>query len=174
MCIINAFWDIIILFWIPFIWTPCISVLFIRPSAHMQFSVERLLADSCARLWRPNDCRGTCAHIQFWVVHNYANDQWQHDVYDTTVVCALLLRFRKKRKREYWVHPIYSERLLKGKFYTLYHELRQYSSNFFNYCRMSVDSFDELLHLLKPHILYKNTKWRLALPPEERLIITLR
>ncbi|PNF25675.1 hypothetical protein B7P43_G00639, partial [Cryptotermes secundus] len=54
-------------------------------------------------------------------------------------------------KREYWVHPIYSERLLKGKFYTLYHELRQYPSEFFDYCRMSVHSFDELLLLLKPH-----------------------
>jgi hypothetical protein len=52
------------------------------------------------------------------------------DVYDTTVVCALLLRFRKKRKWEYWVHPIYNEYLLKGKFYTLYHELRPYPQNF--------------------------------------------
>jgi hypothetical protein len=69
------------------------------PSAHMQFSVERLLADSCARSGRPNDCRGTCEHIQLRVVHNYANDQSisrSMDVYDTTVVCALLLRFKKK------------------------------------------------------------------------------
>jgi hypothetical protein len=47
----------------------------LRPSAHMQFLVERFLADNCARSWRPNDCRGTCAHIQFRVVHNYANEQ---------------------------------------------------------------------------------------------------
>jgi hypothetical protein len=27
MCIINAFWNIIILFWVPFIWTSCINLL---------------------------------------------------------------------------------------------------------------------------------------------------
>jgi hypothetical protein len=43
-----------------------------RPSAIL---VERMLADSCARSWRPNDCRGTCAHIQFRVVQNYTNEQ---------------------------------------------------------------------------------------------------
>jgi hypothetical protein len=66
-------------------------------------------------------------------------------VYDTTVVCALLLRVKEKRNWEYWVHPIYIEHLLKGKYYTLYHEVRQYAATSFNYCKMSVDSFDELL-----------------------------
>jgi hypothetical protein len=51
------------------------NVLQLKPSAHMQFSFERLLADSCERSWRTNNCRGTCTHIQFRVVHNYANDQ---------------------------------------------------------------------------------------------------
>ncbi|PNF34269.1 hypothetical protein B7P43_G16821 [Cryptotermes secundus] len=86
------------------------------------------------------------------------------DVYGTAVVCAILLRLKEERKRQYWVHPIYSERLLKGKFYTLRIPIK-----FFSYCRMSVDSFDELLLLLKPHIFYKNPGWRLALPSEERL-----
>jgi hypothetical protein len=78
-----------------------------------------------------------------------------------------VVKIQEKKEQEYWVHPIYSERLLKGKCYTLYHELRKYPSTFFNYCRMSVDSFDELLPLLKSHIFYKNTRWRLAVPPEE-------
>jgi hypothetical protein len=60
------------------------------------------------------------------------------DVYDTTAACALLLRFREKRKQEYWVHPIYSKHLLKGKFYTLYHELRQYPSKIAVTQKMSI------------------------------------
>jgi hypothetical protein len=73
---------------------------------------------------------------------------------------CIVVKIQGKRKREYWVHPFYIERLLN-------HELRQYPSKFLNYCRMSVDSFDELLPLLKSHIFYKNTRWRLAVPPEE-------
>lgn len=97
------------------------------------------------------------------------------DFDDTAVACALLLRLRKKKQRKgYWVHPIYSERLLKGKFYTLYSDLRQYPSKFFSYFRMSIDSFDELLSHLRPSISYKNTTWRRAVPAEERLVVTLR
>jgi len=43
-----------------------------------------------------------------------------------------VLRLRKKKiRRRYRVHPIYSCRLLKGKFYTLYENLREHPINFF-------------------------------------------
>jgi hypothetical protein len=43
------------------------------------------------------------------------------DLLETAAVCALVLQIRKKKiSRRYWVHRIYSCRLLKGKFYTLY------------------------------------------------------
>ena len=97
------------------------------------------------------------------------------DFDETAVVCALLLKFReRKRKRKYWVHPIYSERRLKGQFYVLFNDLRQNPEKFFKYSRMSVDSFDELCELMRPTITYQDTNWRLAVPPEERLMVTLR
>jgi hypothetical protein len=65
----------------------------------------------------PTTVEGRAQTYNFRVVRNYANDQSisrSMNVYDTTVVCALLLRFmKKKRKLGYWVHPIYSERLMK-------------------------------------------------------------
>ncbi|KDR14337.1 hypothetical protein L798_11430, partial [Zootermopsis nevadensis] len=80
----------------------------------------------------------------------------------------------KRRKRNYWVHPLYSERLFKGKFHTMYETLRNYPAKFFSYFRMSTQSFDELLLLLRPSITYQDTDMRLAISPEERLAVTLR
>jgi hypothetical protein len=43
------------------------------------------------------------------------------DLLETAVVCALVLQIRKKKiRRLHWVQPLYSCRLLKGKFYTPY------------------------------------------------------
>jgi len=97
------------------------------------------------------------------------------DFLDTAVVCALIIRHRKnQRKRKYWVHPLISERMNKGKFTLMFEELRSYPEKFFGYFRMSVTSFDELITFLEPAITYQNTNMRLAIPPEERLAVTLR
>ena len=67
------------------------------------------------------------------------------DLLETAAVCALVLRIRKKKiRRQYWVHPIYSCRLLKGKFYTLYENLREHPIKFFSYYfRMNISTFDD-------------------------------
>ena len=66
------------------------------------------------------------------------------DLLETAVVCALVLRIRKKKiRRRYWVHPTYSCRLLKGKFYTLYENLREHPIKFFSYFRMNISTFDD-------------------------------
>jgi hypothetical protein len=97
------------------------------------------------------------------------------DLEEVACICALeLRRRRKRRKQKFWVHPITSQRLMKGFFYTLYEDLRRHPKKFFNYYRMSVNSFDELLLLLRPTITYRNTRWRDSIPPEERLSVTLR
>jgi hypothetical protein len=67
---------------------PLSTAVHLRSRSHMQFRVGR-----CARSWRSNDCWGTCAHIQFRVVRNYANEQSvsrSMGVYGAAV-CALLL-----------------------------------------------------------------------------------
>jgi len=97
------------------------------------------------------------------------------DFLETAAVCALVLRTRKKKTgRRYWVHPIYSCRLLKGKFYTLYENLREYPIKFFSYFRMNISTFDELLRLDGPAVSYQNTNFRLCIPPEERIAVTIR
>lgn len=49
-----------------------------------------------------------------------------------------------KKKRRYWVHPYIDDRLTRGGFITLFSGLRQNPDKFFNYLRMSIQSFDEL------------------------------
>ena len=41
------------------------------------------------------------------------------------------------------------------------------------YQRMSIDKFDELLQMVTPLIEKQNTKYREAVGPEERLVLTL-
>lgn len=97
------------------------------------------------------------------------------DFMETAVVCALIIRHRKnQRKRKYWVHPLISERMNKGKFTLMFEELRSYPEKFFGYFRMSVTSFDEQITSLKPGITYQNTNMRLGISPEKRLVVTLR
>jgi len=82
--------------------------------------------------------------------------QYRMDFTETACVCALLLRIRKdRRKKRHWVHPVVSKRLLNGQFYKLYEDLRNCRGTFFNYFRMSIESFDKLLVLVGPRISYK-------------------
>jgi hypothetical protein len=64
-------------------------------------------------------------------------------------VCAFEIR-RRKRKRQFWVHTLTTQRLLKGQFHKLYENLRSHPEKFFKYYRMSISSFDEILKLVGP------------------------
>lgn len=95
---------------------------------------------------------------------------------DVVVFCALVNKYIKKKKnnRRYWIHPINTARYLHGAYFTLYHQLRQDEEKFFNYFRMSITSFDELLLNISDSIKCADTKFRKAISPEEKLAITLR
>ncbi|XP_068123187.1 putative nuclease HARBI1 [Hyperolius riggenbachi] len=80
----------------------------------------------------------------------------------------------RSRVRRWWVHPLLQERQQKGQFSVLYQDLRKHPVKFFKYSRMSVDLFDHLLTILRPHLLKKDTRMRKAITPEEQLMITLR
>lgn len=79
-----------------------------------------------------------------------------------------------KQDRKYWVHPINSDREEANKFNMFYENIRCYSDKFFEYYRMTISSFDELLEKIRPFIKKENTVFRNAISPEERLTITLR
>ncbi|KYM96851.1 hypothetical protein ALC62_12479 [Cyphomyrmex costatus] len=58
-----------------------------------------------------------------------------------------------------------------GDFMHLFQELKHDADIFFKYTRMNEDTFNLLLSKLQPYLQKNN--WR-ALPPEQRLIMTLR
>lgn len=81
---------------------------------------------------------------------------------------------RAQRRRQFWVHPINSERQLHGHYFQLYKQLQKDNVKFFNCFRMSISSFDELLSYIGNDIKRKYTNMRTAIQPEEKLVITLR
>lgn len=94
---------------------------------------------------------------------------------DELILIALLLAiYKKKRKRKYWVHPINLNRIRDSQYHTTSRKLPQYPDKFFDYYRMSVASFDELLGLVKDKIQKRDTHMRRAISAEERLTVTLR
>jgi hypothetical protein len=69
--------------------------------------------------------------------------------FEEKVVLLVLLhqKFKKKkRKHKFWIHPLLNSRQERGMSYTAFNDLRNYESKLFNSFRMSVVSFDELLH----------------------------
>lgn len=83
------------------------------------------------------------------------------------------LKFNKKRnKRRWWVRPIYENRRRQGHGYHLLQELRNDDEMFFNYTRMSVETFDYLLYLVGPRL--KKYSYRTPIPEMQRLALTLR
>jgi len=51
------------------------------------------------------------------------------DFEERIVICALLLRFRKKLRGKLWVRPLGSQRLLIGQIHEIYENVRAYSKN---------------------------------------------
>ena len=89
-------------------------------------------------------------------------------------VAAYLLTHDDQYQRDYWVHPIDEERHLKGEYFTLYPELREYPEKFLRWFRMSTEQFDFLLQELTPSLQKQNNNYRASVCPEERLVVTLR
>ena len=76
--------------------------------------------------------------------------------------------------REIWIHPLNLDRCRKGEFYTLYLDQRHFPEKFFENYRMSTHQFDEILAKVAPLIRKKDTNFRKAITPEEKLVLTLR
>jgi hypothetical protein len=68
--------------------------------------------------------------------------------FEEEVVLLVLLHKKlnkKKRKHKFWIHPLLNARQERDMFYTAFNDLRNDESKFFNYFRMSIVSFDELV-----------------------------
>ena len=96
---------------------------------------------------------------------------------ELALLASLLVREqrRKRRKpRKYWVHPLNAVRMNVGQYHTIMYDLRADDNKFFDYFRMSQNSFDDLLGMLEPHIKKRDTHMRTSISAEQRLTITLR
>ncbi|KAL4090147.1 hypothetical protein QTP88_025046 [Uroleucon formosanum] len=80
---------------------------------------------------------------------------------------------RRQKNRKFWVHPLLSDRSTKGLFNLFYNDLRKYEDKFFNYLRMSVNSFDELMEQLREDLTGQQTNMRECISPVEKLVVTL-
>ncbi|KAJ8892579.1 hypothetical protein PR048_005160 [Dryococelus australis] len=78
-----------------------------------------------------------------WKIHAAQDAVVIMDSDEENLLHVLLLRRRCRRHRK--------QRLF-GQFYTIMSELKQYCCKFHNYFRISKNSFDELLSLLKTHV----------------------
>jgi hypothetical protein len=81
---------------------------------------------------------------------------------------------RKKNRRKYWIHPFLRDRSSRGVFFTHYVDLRNNPDKFYAYARMTVGTFDELFRRLKEKITGTTTRFRDCIPPEQKLLVTLR
>jgi len=63
------------------------------------------------------------SHIVLTILCNQCVRYTSMDFVDSVAVCALLLRTKAKRRKRLWVHPLVSQKLLKGQFHTFYEDL---------------------------------------------------
>nr|CAI5854381.1 unnamed protein product [Callosobruchus analis] len=67
-----------------------------------------------------------------------------------------------------WIHPFVSDRNHSGVLSKLYGDLRKYRTKFFNYMRMSLEAFDELLELCRNYLMKQDTVLQRSIGPEEK------
>lgn len=59
----------------------------------------------------------------------------------------------QSKRRRYWVHPLHSSRESDMRFTIFFNEIKKYyPENFFDYYRMSIFSFEELLEKVRSKI----------------------
>ena len=94
---------------------------------------------------------------------------------EEALAIVTILRKRRKRSRRIWIREHYLLRPELGEFFRTYKNLLDNPDEelFFNYLRMSYDSFAELLALVRPHLTSKGSNWRTPISAEEKLVLTL-
>ncbi|CAL1267507.1 unnamed protein product [Larinioides sclopetarius] len=88
------------------------------------------------------------------------------------IVMNQVLNKKKKKERRWWITRLHQRRNVAS----LLRDLRfqESSGQFKNFVRMSSADFEKLICLIGPKVAKKNTKFRAAIPVDERLAITLR
>ena len=85
-----------------------------------------------------------------------------------------LLATHPTKKRDYWIQEMLAVREKEGDFKILFPYLVKDAKKFFNYFRMSLETFEELLAIIGPTITKQETNMRSCISPKEKLAVTLR
>ena len=93
---------------------------------------------------------------------------------DIPMLYMALRALKKKRKRQYWVHPYNQIRAAYGEFQTGFLTLRPFKDRFFGYYRMTPDKFDHLLTLITPKLEPVGCNFREPVQVDLKLAVTLR
>ena len=96
-------------------------------------------------------------------------------------VCGLIIgvamkrRRRRRRNRTVWTRDWIKNRMKQGAYHQLLQELRLTDKpSYQHFLRMDIESFEEILEVISPLIQKQDTCMRQAIPPAERLALTLR
>lgn len=81
--------------------------------------------------------------------------------------------YRRSKRRRVWVNPINRDREKYG-ILPIYPRLVDDVEEFYVYTKMTPDIFDDLCAIVSPEIRKMDTNFREAIPPRERLLMTLR
>lgn len=81
---------------------------------------------------------------------------------------------RNKKKKAYWVHEMFKQRKKEGEYWTTRRHLLADEEKFFSYYHMPQCVFYNILSYIEDSITKKNTKFREAITPEEKLAVTLK
>ena len=77
-------------------------------------------------------------------------------------------------EKRLWIHQAWLKRDTEGEFATLYKELLDDATKFYEYFRMTPHTFNALLNKLQSALEKKDTRWRKAITARERLAVCLR
>jgi hypothetical protein len=106
------------------------------------------------------------------VLSTFANEMSENrrqHLFDSNVFLTLDLLWAKEE-----VDPYYRARKINGEFYRNYEEQRQNPDKFYDYTRMSVETFDYILETIKSDLQSGiNPKSFRGISPAEKLYITL-
>ena len=83
-------------------------------------------------------------------------------------------RRRRRRRQRIWAHAINTRRPEFGSFAHLFPDLINNPEKFYDFFRITTEQFKMLVELIGSSIRKKNTNYRLAVRPEERLAVFLR
>lgn len=96
---------------------------------------------------------------------------------ENLILAAILLDEEaslKRKNRRFWVHNMLKKRNIEGEYITLFRELMDDETKFFQYFRMSKYKFHELLSIIEPVITKQNTTFRESITAKQKLCVCIR